>query len=220
MIKGKSSSESPAFPAQSKLLPSPLSQSVSHKDSPHLSNSISPSSLSAPISKTKDSPKAPSSNAHTSPSSCPPAPKRRKVSSSPEGMSSHRSRKDSKEHVKPVISPIHFGDDRPICGPICMGSEDSNSEASQNGSSPRENGVLPKQYRGDFSKHSSRSKHHGHRHHHHSNTAAPTAASKSRHERRHHHPRETEQTERAGRNSRRDHHHSSKRRRTELDRYR
>lgn len=210
---GKSSSESPAFPAQSKLQPSPLS--ISHKDSPHLSNSISPGSRSAPItngSKTKDSPKAPTGNPRTSsPSlSCPPAPKRRKVSSSPEGVSSYQPRED---HVKPVISPIHFGIDRLISAPIRMGSEDSNSGASLDGSSPRENGVVPKQYRGDFSKHRSRSKHHGHRHHH-DNTAA---ASKSRHERRHHHPREAEG---AGRNSRRDHRHSSKRRRTELDRYR
>lgn len=202
------------FATHSKLQPSPLSHSTSHKDSPNIvSTSATPNPLAAPItngSKTKDGP-SPKASAHprtSSPSSCPPAPKRRKFSTSPE-VAAARGR-SAEGRLKPVISPIHFGNDRQIRGPIQVGSGDSNSEASV--SSPRENGVVPKQYQGDYSKHRSHSnKHHRHRHHHHSSGAA-----KSRRHEHHQHQRGEER----GRNSRREQHQSSKRRRTELERYR
>lgn len=204
------------FATHSKLQPSPLSHSTSHKDSPNIvSTSATPNPLAAPItngSKTKDGP-SPKALAHprtSSPSSCPPAPKRRKFSTSPE-VAAARGR-SAEGRLKPVISPIHFGNDRQIRGPIQVGSGDSNSEASV--SSPRENGVVPKQYQGDYSKHRSTShsnKHHRHRHHHHSSGAA-----KSRRHEHHQHQRGEER----GRNSRREQHQSSKRRRTELERYR
>ena len=220
---GKGSSASPAaLPSQSKLQPSPLSQSAAHKNSPLL-NSISPNPPSAPItngSKLKDSPRASTSNSAprtSSPSSCPPAPKRRKFSSSPEQSSSHDPKKGSGERAKPIISPIHFEDPFRTSARV---SDDSNSGSSQDNSSPRENGVVPKQYRGDFTKHRTRKQHHGHsrRHHRDHTTTASAAASNSRHERHHHH--HSREPEGLGRNSRRDHHRSSKRRKTELERYR
>lgn len=199
----------PVFATHSRLQPSPLSRSTSHKDSSHISNSATSNPLTGPVANgtPKEGHSKPSDNPLTSsPASCPPPSKRKKLS--PEVSSSRARGKSSDSRLKPVISPIHFGNDAPIRVPIQVGSGDSNSEGS---GSPRENGVVPKQYLGDYSKHRSHnSKHHRHRHRHHGSSGGTKS-------RRHEHHRDREE---GGRNSRRDQHQSSKRRRTELERYR
>lgn len=191
--KAKCSSESPAFPVHSKVLPSPLSYSPR-------SNSPNP-----PI--TNGSKRSPKASNLTSSS---PAPKRQKLST-PEGQVANRSNSD--ERTKPVISPIRCNDGHPTGGPVQVDLYSEESHSS--GSSPLrgENGVLPKQYR-DYGKHGrshSSSKHHHHRHH--------RSTAKSRHD-RHHHQRLDPGG--GGRNSRRDRHTASKggRRTEQQDRHR
>ena len=159
--KDRISYESPPTSLQSKPQPNSLAKTLSQKTS-----SLSPVPPPVTNGSRKDSITPVKNIKHHHAAFSPP--RRKKPSSSPERIHSPVSDKNIHSpdyRVKPVISPIRM-----------VSSGESYSDGSV--PSPKENGI-PEQYRKDFTKHKSRSKHHHHRHHHH-------RSSKTQHERRHH----------------------------------
>lgn len=186
---------------------SPQNSSVSPSGNPLLKNSVSPIARNPKHALNNSSPSSP-------------PPKKIKISCSPDLPPSSspppvplNSSPATTDHTKPIISPIRVAKKQAAEASYNSKSfSDSYSEGSEHSPGPRENGI-PEQYRRDFSKHKSRSKHH----HHHSSRSS---SAKGHRESRHHHHRRHQHQEESGRNRRGHNYQNSKLRRTKGEHHR